>query len=53
MKNFWNSLGLVGKIVVVVVAVILCVLLYDFFTGGLSDIKGRIFDKKYTERAWE
>lgn len=50
MKKFWNSLGLWGKIALIAGTVILLVLLYDLFTGGLSDIRGKIFDRHYAER---
>jgi hypothetical protein len=53
MKKAWGwftGLGLFAKIALIAGIIIAAVFIWDFLTGGLSDVKGYINDKVYEQR---
>lgn len=50
MIAWFKSLSLTWKLILIAGILILAVFIYDRFTGGLSDLKGWIFDKAFAER---
>lgn len=48
MLNWFKGLSTLWKVVVIVIALAIGLYIYDSFTGGISDLKGWLFDKNYT-----
>lgn len=53
MKNWWNQLGTIWKVVIIAALLIIGVIIYDRVSEAWSDYKGGQYEERYQQREAE